>query len=369
MERYRMFKSGKTGGYFQYDKLTKRQKSLHTRDHESAVRMIHAANEKELTPMINRQIGLIYLANTDSDVLTRTWSDVIVSYCESRKFDEASLERLQRAGRANAITPLLSRKIIDTKPEEFLKCLNSGGVSVNDYLRRWHNHALEMDWLPKRVLSSKLWPKIHRKIKRAITLQEHQALRNHIGNEEWKDYLETLWWTGGAQMDIATLTGDRVLLETGVIAFQRAKLESKGVGQTLLMMGPTLREIMTRRWNAGHLFPYLASIRTTDRATYFARYCKRTGIGKEITLHCYRYAVAERMHAIGFNHRFSKALLGHGTNRNHNLYAKGATVQVPCLETCEADFKLEEQRGLQLLPPPPEMEEEVQLRIGPASSG
>lgn len=152
MERYRMFKSGKTKGYFQYDKQTKRQESLHTKDRESAVRMINAANEKERTPMINRQIGLIYLASTDPDVLTRTWSDVIISYRESRKLDGPSLERIERAGRAKAVAPLLNRKIIDTKPEEFLQCLNSGGVSVNVYLRRWHNHALEMDWLPKRVI-------------------------------------------------------------------------------------------------------------------------------------------------------------------------------------------------------------------------
>jgi integrase len=125
------------------------------------------------------------------------------------------------------------------------------------------------------------------------------------------------------------------------------------------MMGPTLREIMNRRWSSGYVFPYLASIRTTDRATYFARYCKRTGIGKEVTLHCYRYAVAERMHAIGFNHRFSKALLGHSTDRNHYLYSKGATVQVPCLETSEVDFKLEQENGLKLLPNFSELKEVV----------
>jgi hypothetical protein len=37
--------------------MTKRQKSLHTKDRESAVRLINAANEKERTPMVNRQIG------------------------------------------------------------------------------------------------------------------------------------------------------------------------------------------------------------------------------------------------------------------------------------------------------------------------
>jgi hypothetical protein len=76
-------------------------------------------------------------------------------------------------------------------------------------------------------------------------------------------------------MDIATLTGERVSLDSRVISFQRTKLASKGSGMTLVMMGPTLLEIMSRRWNVGYLFPYLALIRTTDRATYFRRYCER----------------------------------------------------------------------------------------------
>src|SRR5471030_395920 len=114
VERYRMFKSGKSGVYYQLDKQTKSQTSLHTKDRESAARMIHAANEKERTPMINRQIGLIYLASTDPDVQTRTWTDVIASYCESRKLHGSSLDRLERAGRAKAVAPLLNRKIIET---------------------------------------------------------------------------------------------------------------------------------------------------------------------------------------------------------------------------------------------------------------
>ncbi len=61
----------------------------------------------------------------------------------------------------------------------------------------------------------------------------------------------------------------------------------------------TLREIMTQRWNVGHLFPYLASIRTTDRATYFRRYCERTGIGNEATLHCYRLSGCFRRNSRG----------------------------------------------------------------------
>jgi hypothetical protein len=40
MDRYRMFKSGKSGSYFQFDKQTKQQKSLRTKDHDSAIRTL-----------------------------------------------------------------------------------------------------------------------------------------------------------------------------------------------------------------------------------------------------------------------------------------------------------------------------------------
>jgi len=56
MDRYRMFKSGKSGVYFQFDKQAKKQTSLHTKDRESAAWLLHATNEKEHISMVNRRI-------------------------------------------------------------------------------------------------------------------------------------------------------------------------------------------------------------------------------------------------------------------------------------------------------------------------
>jgi hypothetical protein len=75
-------------------------------------------------------------------------------------------------------------------------------------------------------MSNSLWPKIRRKIKRAITFDEHQALKNHIENKEWKDFLETLWWTGGAETIVSC-----------VRSTSRIKKASTGLRQGLMLAG------------------------------------------------------------------------------------------------------------------------------------
>ena len=51
-----------------------------------------------------------------------------------------------------------------------------GKVSINVYLRRMHNFAIDMNWLPASVLPKRQWPKVKFKDKRAITLEEHQKI-------------------------------------------------------------------------------------------------------------------------------------------------------------------------------------------------
>ena len=42
----------------------------------------------------------------------------------------------------------------------FLDVLDTGTVATNVFLRRIHNFALDMGWLPWPVLPKKQWPKI-----------------------------------------------------------------------------------------------------------------------------------------------------------------------------------------------------------------
>ena len=66
--------------------------------------------------------------------------------------------------------------ILETRSAHFLKVLEIGTVSTNVYLRRIHNFALDMNWLPWSVLPKRQWPKVKFKEKRAITLEEHQRI-------------------------------------------------------------------------------------------------------------------------------------------------------------------------------------------------
>ena len=48
--------------------------------------------------------------------------------------------------------------VLETQAEHFFKVLENGSISTNIYLRRIHNFALDMNWLPWPVLSKKRWP-------------------------------------------------------------------------------------------------------------------------------------------------------------------------------------------------------------------
>ena len=51
-----------------------------------------------------------------------------------------------------------------------------------------------------------------------------------------------------------------------------------------------------------------------------------------MTLHSYRYAWAEMAKVAGMPERFAQAALGHSSKAVHRAYAKGAIMEIPCLE-------------------------------------
>ena len=74
--------------------------------------------------------------------------------------------------RAKALDHIRSLVVLETKPADFLKVLQSGGVSINVYLRRICNFALDMNWLPWPIIPKRQWPPVRYKPKRVITKQE-----------------------------------------------------------------------------------------------------------------------------------------------------------------------------------------------------
>ena len=58
-------------------------------------------------------------------------------------------------------------------------------------------------------------------------------------------------------------------------------------------------------------------------------------VARGVTLHCYRYAWAERAKVVEMPERFAHAALGHNSKAIHRAYAKKAQVIAPSLEDYE----------------------------------
>jgi len=87
-----------------------------------------------------------------------------------------TLIRCKRAMQDKAFDLIRDLPILKTRATQFLKVLETGSVATNVFLRRLHNFALDMNWLPWPVLAKKQCPKVRFKEKRAITWQEHQTI-------------------------------------------------------------------------------------------------------------------------------------------------------------------------------------------------
>jgi hypothetical protein len=112
-------------------------------------------------------------------------------------------ERWLQAIRDEAFDLIRNRRLIETSSEHFLNTLNRGTVSTNVFLRRAHNYAIGMHWLPWPVLPKLHWPPVEYKEKRAITFEEHQKIIERERNATTRAYYQLLWHLGGSQTDIA----------------------------------------------------------------------------------------------------------------------------------------------------------------------
>jgi integrase len=178
------------------------------------------------------------------------------------------------------------------------------------------------------------------KSKRAITAEEHASIILRVQNVERRDFYELLWQTGAAQSDGACLLAEDINWATNTICITRKKLKSRGtsIKPTLFRFSADIEAILRRRPTVGQLFPYLCTVRAGDRATEFRQRCVGLGISG-VSLHCYRYAWAERALKCGFPERFAQQALGHNSKAVHRAYAKHADVTVPSLADWEKDWQ------------------------------
>jgi integrase len=161
----------------------------------------------------------------------------------------------------------------------------------------------------------------------AITLEQHQRIVERETNPERRAYYQLSWFLGGANSDMACLRAENIDWSQQMVSFIRRKTQSP----CLQKFGPECGEVLRGLPRRGPLFPYLCTVRESDRATEFRQRCQGLGI-EGVTLHSYRYSWAERAAQAGMPERYAQAALGHGSRAVHRAYAKQAVVMTPCLE-------------------------------------
>ena len=324
--RFILFK--RAGVYYSEDTVSGKQHSLRTKDEAEALTLLHSKNEAHRQPVLNLHIARTYLTATDPEIAKRTWQAPMDEMTRTKT--GPTLIRCKRAMQDKAFDLIRDMPILETNSVHFLKVLEAGSVATNVFLRRIHNFALDMNWLPWPVLAKKQWPKVRFKEKRAITFKEHQAIIASEGNSERRAFYEFCWHLGGAQSDVASLTAEDVDWQTKAVSFCRHKTGTVSI----IRFGKELEAVLRTLPEVGPLFPKLKPMREAHRATEFARACRRLLI-KGITLHSYRYAWAERARTCGYPERFAQEALGHNSKAVHRAYARKAQVVIPTLEDYE----------------------------------
>ena len=329
MKRYRLIFRGIRNTYYSFDTHTNKRESLGTGDKAEAQRLIDIKNEAVRHVGMNLQIAQVYLQHSDPEMATRTWNEVIERIILTKK--GTTQDRWRCASKDKAFDLIRHRKVVETTSDQFLAVLQAGTVATNVYLRRIHHYAIGMHWLPWPVLPKLHWPPIVFKKKRAITLEEHEKIVQNECNPELKAYYQMLWHTGGAQGDIAGLKAEDVDWNDHTITFRRRKTGSL----VHLTLGSDAIAVLEGLPKSGPLFPRLCKLTAGDRAAWFVQKIKAVKISG-ITLHCYRYAWAERARQSGYPEQYAMQALGHHSKAVHRAYAKNAKVKLPSLQEFES---------------------------------
>lgn len=327
-QRFRLYRRKQGGRFYLQDAVTGRQESLHTTDRSEATRLLYARNEAVQQPSVGLQIARAYLVASDSTIGNRTWQEVMEAIVKTKQ--GVTQERWEGAIRQKALDSLRSLRVMETRPEHFLDVLAAGTVATNVYLRRIHQFAISMTWLPWPVLAKRQWPAIRYRAKRAITAEEHQRIVTGDSNAERKAFYEMAWHVGAAQIDLATLQAEDVDWQGRIISFKRHKTGTPVV----LRFGDEAAGLLKQLPSSGPLFPTLSKLNSSERSRLFGRRCRAEKIAG-VSLHSYRYAWAGRAKVAGYPERYAQEALGHQSKAVHHSYSRGAVAVLPALEDYE----------------------------------
>jgi integrase len=310
------------------DTATGKQTSLRTKEQSEANSLLNARNEAHRQPVLNLHLARAYLTASDPAFVERTWQAVMDQMQARGK--ESSRERYASVFKSTAFDKLRIKRLLETTSEDFFAVFKENKVSIIFFLKRLHNFALHLGWIAIPIVAPCLWPEYDAPERRGITRDEQESILACEKNAEWKLFLELLWETGAAQGDAASLTAEHIDWQSRTITYFRKKTGSRAQ----FTISRTLEKVLQQLPTTGPLFPKLSTFRASHRAVIFRYLIHKAGVSG-VTLHCYRYAWAERAKVAGMPERFAQAALGHNSKAIHRAYAKRAEIIVPSLEDYE----------------------------------
>ena len=188
--------------------------------------------------------------------------------------------------RSKAYDPIRNKPLVQTTGADLLAIIHANGNCVAHYLRRLHNLAVDLGWLPWPILAKRAWPKIRSQSKRAITAEEHAAVIASEKNAERRAYYELLYETGAAQTDAANLTAEDIDWQNGVLVlvYRRKKLGPFSE-PCRLTIGKKLRLLLNALPSSGDLFPNIKRTSANHRSAEFRRRCRVAGIKASACIH------------------------------------------------------------------------------------
>jgi integrase len=324
--KYTLFRRGEI--FYLQDSATGKQTSLRTKDETEARRLLSARNEAQRQPVLNLHLARAYLTASDPAFVERTWQTVMEQL--QARGQDSSRERYQTVFKSSAFDGLRNKRLMETTADDFFAVFKDGKVSIVYFLKRLHNFALSLGWIAVPIIAPCLWPQYQPKERRGITRDEHESILARERVAEWRLYLELLWHTGAAQSDAVNFKAEDIDWQTRTLSYFRQKTGSLAQ----FTISHALEQVLQQLPTTGVLFPNLSRFTANDRASRFRRRCHRAGVFG-VTLHCYRYAWAERAKVVGMPERFAQAALGHNSKAIHRAYAKKAVIIAPSLEDYE----------------------------------
>ena len=322
-------------------------KSLGTRDKEIAEAKFRSEYGEALLPEENQrhsEIAKAHLNLVDPNLTARTWGDLQDLWAKQKHIGASTKER-RSAELERGVFPIIrDRKICDRTVEAVIvEWQGRIGVFARNALRQMQNLAIDVGWMLNPMIKP-IYLKVRKAEKkevRPIKLEEHLAILEREqraiegkwpityskNSQEKHDYYLMLWLTGAAQIDAANLTRANVDMTKKVLHFVRQKTNE----DCKIRIEGELAKLIKRLPKSGKLFPTIATWESKHRAAEFYRRTHDLGI-EGVSLHSYRYAMAEKCVAVGMPMRYAQEMPGHPSKAVATAYAKKADVIAPTPE-------------------------------------